>query len=107
MFGIASLTLLVYTLNLLVSMSPDFIYSVIYVILALCLIAPPVEFVSIGLTIQNLFSSFLGSEEMNFIFYHIKRTTCTYIFHSIIPLGKLYVDKQIVIYCANRGHTFG
>ena len=65
-------------------------YSLIYGFFCLCVIAPPTEFVSAGLTIQHIFSSFLGSEDMTFIEYHIKRTTVTAFMHSLLPLGKLW-----------------
>ena len=70
-------------------LSHDLIVTAIYIVMALCLIAPPSEFISVGLTIQNIFSAFLGSEEMNFSLYHIKRTTCIVLFHSSLPLGSL------------------
>ena len=65
-------------------------YSLMYGFFCLCVIAPPTEFVSAGLTIQHIFSSFLGSEDMTFIEYHIKRTTVTAFVHSLLPLGKLW-----------------
>ena len=71
----------------MVAESADFVYTVVYALLCFCFIAPPTEFVSAGLTIQNVLSSLLGSEDMNFIHYHIKRTTATLIIHSLLPLG--------------------
>jgi hypothetical protein len=68
--------------------SPEVFFSVFYALFAACLIAPPTEFISAGLTVQNLLSNFLGSEEMNFINYHIKRTAATVVFHACLPLGK-------------------
>ncbi|ESO98998.1 hypothetical protein LOTGIDRAFT_205320 [Lottia gigantea] len=67
--------------------SPELLFSLVYAFLSVCFVAPPTEFVSGGLTIQNLFSNFLGSEELNFIYYHIRRTTATLVIHSFIPLG--------------------
>jgi len=67
--------------------SVQLVYTVAYVLISICLIAPPTEFVSAGLTVQNVLSNFLGSENMNFIYYHIRRTTATLLFHSILPLG--------------------
>ena len=60
-----------------------------YLIIAACLIYPPTEFISAGLTVQNLFSNLLGSEQMYFVYYHMKRTSITLIFHSLMPLGNL------------------
>ena len=67
--------------------SVQLVYTVAYVLISICLIAPPTEFVSAGLTVQNVMSNFLGSEDMNFIYYHIRRTAATVLFHSILPLG--------------------
>lgn len=63
------------------------LYTLAYALLAVCLVTPPTEFVSAGLTVQNLLSSVLGSEQMDFIGYHIRRTTATMIVHAFIPLG--------------------
>ncbi|XP_013403390.1 E3 ubiquitin-protein ligase TM129 [Lingula anatina] len=65
--------------------------TLVYWMLAACFVAPPSEFVHGGLTVQNLLSSYLGSEEMNFIYYHIRRTTATAIIHSFIPLGYYFI----------------
>ncbi|XP_011662403.1 E3 ubiquitin-protein ligase TM129-like [Strongylocentrotus purpuratus] len=67
--------------------SADFVFTLVYMLLSACLVVPPSEFRSAGLTIQNLLSSWLGSEELHFVQYHIKRTTATIIFHTLIPLG--------------------
>ena len=64
------------------------VYTVAYSMLAICVVAPPTEFVSAGFTIQNLFSNFLGSEQMNFVGYHIRRTTVTLLVHALIPIGE-------------------
>ncbi|KAF3859685.1 hypothetical protein F7725_022084, partial [Dissostichus mawsoni] len=45
------------------------------------------EFRSAGLTVQNLFSSWLGSEDVGFIQYHVRRTSITLLVHSALPLG--------------------
>ncbi|KAI8777681.1 E3 ubiquitin-protein ligase TM129-like [Biomphalaria glabrata] len=63
------------------------LYTFIYLFFAGCFVAPPTEFVSAGVTIQNLLSHWLGSEDFHFIYYHIKRITATVIIHSILPLG--------------------
>ncbi|XP_050395873.1 E3 ubiquitin-protein ligase TM129 isoform X2 [Patella vulgata] len=62
-------------------------YSLIYIFICVCFLAPPTEFVSSGLTIQNLLSNFLGSEDLNFIYYHIRRTSVTVVIHSFLLLG--------------------
>lgn len=61
-------------------------FTFLYIFFSALLVAPPTEFISAGLTVQNVFSSFLGSEDINFIYYHIRRTSVTLICHSILPL---------------------
>ncbi|XP_041370847.1 LOW QUALITY PROTEIN: E3 ubiquitin-protein ligase TM129-like [Gigantopelta aegis] len=63
------------------------LFTLFYIFFSACLVAPPTEFISAGLTVQNIFSSFLGSEQMHFVYYHIRRTTATMIVHSLLPLG--------------------
>lgn len=65
------------------------LYSIVYLFFSGCFIAPPTEFVSAGITVQNLFSPWLGSEDFNFIYYHQRRTTLTLLVHSFIPLGSV------------------
>ncbi len=76
--------------------SEEIIFSLAYILLAFCFVQPPTEFVSAGLTVQNLLSSFLGSEDLNFAYYHIKRTTGTVILHSLLPLGNAVI---LFVYC--------
>ena len=69
-------------------MEPSIVlFTFAYAVFVVCVIVPPTEFISAGLTVQNLFASWLGSEELDFIHYHIRRSTATLLFHSIIPLG--------------------
>ena len=63
------------------------VFTIGYVLVSACLVAPPTEFITAGLTVQNVLSNFLGSEQMNFIQYHIKRTVATLFVHSLLPLG--------------------
>lgn len=53
-----------------------------------CIIYPPTEFVSAGLTIKEIFSNWLGSENEFFVQYHIKRSVITLFVHSVLPCGK-------------------
>lgn len=53
-----------------------------------CIIYPPTEFVSAGLTIKDIFSNWLGSENEFFVQYHIKRSIITLFIHSMLPFGK-------------------
>ena len=61
--------------------------SLFYFLLSFILIYPPSEIVTLGLTIQTIFSSYLGSEQMFFIEYHIKRILLQMSIQCFIPLG--------------------
>lgn len=65
---------------------------IIYWMIALCFVAPPSAFVSAGVTVQNIFGVLLGSQDMNFVHYHIRRTSVTLIVHSFIPIGNIYTS---------------
>ncbi|XP_022117905.1 E3 ubiquitin-protein ligase TM129 [Pieris rapae] len=65
----------------------DVLISLFYVLFALCIVFPPTEFVSAGFTIPQLFGSYLGSEENNFVKYHMRRIPITLLIHSFLPLG--------------------
>ena len=64
------------------------LFTFLYIFFSALLIAPPTEFISAGLTVQNIFSNLLGSEDINFVYYHIKRTALTIFVHSLFPLCK-------------------
>lgn len=68
-------------------MDPEIIFSLVYIVVAICFVLSPREFETAGLTVQRLFSSYLGSEDFDFIRYHLKRTAVTVIVHSCIPIG--------------------
>ncbi|GAB1598724.1 E3 ubiquitin-protein ligase TM129-like [Argonauta hians] len=72
------------------------LYSLLYCFFAICVIAPPAELVSAGLSIQNVFSNFLGSQDLHFIRYHQRRTAITLVIHSLLPLG-YYVEVNCLI----------
>ncbi|XP_065225918.1 E3 ubiquitin-protein ligase TM129 [Planococcus citri] len=63
------------------------LYSLIYTIITFCFVYKTDLFISVGLTVENLFDSYLGREHDNFIMYHIKKTCITKILHLSIPLG--------------------
>ncbi|XP_075972534.1 E3 ubiquitin-protein ligase TM129 [Anticarsia gemmatalis] len=65
----------------------DVLVTLFYILFSMCIIHPPTEFVAAGFTIAQLFEGFLGSENMNFVGYHMKRTTITALTHSALPLG--------------------
>uniref|UniRef100_A0A8C6SLR3 Transmembrane protein 129, E3 ubiquitin protein ligase n=1 Tax=Neogobius melanostomus TaxID=47308 RepID=A0A8C6SLR3_9GOBI len=67
--------------------TPELSFTLAYWVFCLCFVFTPNEFRSAGLTVQNLFSSWLGSEDMGFIQYHIRRSSVTALVHSGLPLG--------------------
>ncbi|KAJ0179109.1 hypothetical protein K1T71_004821 [Dendrolimus kikuchii] len=68
----------------------DVLITLFYVLFAICVVYPPTEFVSAGFTVAQLFENFLGSENVNFIGYHMKRITITALVHSALPLGYVF-----------------
>ncbi|KAK9877027.1 hypothetical protein WA026_016054 [Henosepilachna vigintioctopunctata] len=68
----------------------DLIFSALYLLLCVCMIYPPAEFVSAGLTIPVLFSKYLGKEEDAFIHYHIKRSCLTLVLYALFPVGYIF-----------------
>ena len=70
--------------------SPELSFTLAYIVFCLCFVFTPNEFRSAGLTIQNLFSSWLGSEDVAFVQFHIRRTSVTVLVHSALPLGKTW-----------------
>ncbi|XP_011497085.1 PREDICTED: E3 ubiquitin-protein ligase TM129 [Ceratosolen solmsi marchali] len=70
-------------------MSTFFFYSLAYFLFSSCVVYPPSEFVSAGLTIKNIFANLLGNENEFFIQYHIKRSIVTVLVHSVLPFGYL------------------
>lgn len=75
----------------------DVLVTLFYILFAICVVHPPAEFVSAGFTIPQLFDNFLGSENTNFVGYHMKRTTITALIHSALPVG--YV---VTLWCAGQ-----
>lgn len=65
----------------------DVLVTLFYILFSICVVYPPTEFVAAGFTIAQLFENFLGSENMNFVTYHMKRTTITALIHASLPLG--------------------
>jgi hypothetical protein len=66
----------------------DFIlYNLLYFLFAFFLIFPPNEVIQLGFSIPTLFESFLGTERIYFIHYHMTRISLTIFIHSLIPIG--------------------
>ncbi|XP_047736530.1 transmembrane protein 129 isoform X4 [Hyalella azteca] len=69
-------------------------FTILYVLLCLIVIFPPDEIAGMGLTVEKLLASFLGSEIMNFVQYHQRRTTATVLVHSLLIPGYLLWMRQ-------------
>ncbi len=70
--------------------------TLFYFLFSFILIHPPTEIVSLGFTLQTIFSTYLGSEQLYFVEYHVKRILLQLAVHSFIPLGiliKHYLNK--------------
>ncbi|XP_059061204.1 E3 ubiquitin-protein ligase TM129 [Achroia grisella] len=65
----------------------DVLLTLFYLLFSICVVYPPTEFVSAGFTIPQLFENYLGSENMNFVGYHMKRITITAFIHTMLPMG--------------------
>lgn len=63
----------------------ELIFNFFYILLCFCLVYPPEEFISLGFTIENCFSKFLGSKDVEFVRYHQKRTALNLFIHSCLP----------------------
>lgn len=68
--------------------SPEVTFTLAYLVFTVCFVFTPNEFYSAGLTVQNLLSGWLGSEDAAFVPYHLRRTSATLLCHSLLPLGE-------------------
>lgn len=73
----------------------EIIFHLLYILFIVCILYPPSEFVALGLTIDNIFSKYLGSETIQFTQYQIRRTSLTLFMHSLLPIG------YVIIYSFN------
>jgi len=84
----------------------DVYFSFIYFVVVMCFILPPKEFAAAGLTIQNIFSKYLGSEHVDFVGYHLKRKSITVLIHSTFPLiyyiGLAIVSQDMQLFAISR-----
>lgn len=78
----------------------EFVFSLVFGLFAFGIIYPPTEFDSIGLTINNVFSTYLGAIDIEFVQYHLRRTCLTLFIHTVLPT--LY----IVCYYMKFGELF-
>lgn len=68
-------------------MSTFFYYTLSYILISGCIVYPPTEFISAGLTIKDIFSDLLGRENEFFVQYHLRRSVITLFVHSMLPFG--------------------
>lgn len=53
----------------------EILYTILFCLFTFCTVYPPLGFIAAGLTIENIFGRLLGSENMFFFEYHIRRTS--------------------------------
>lgn len=63
----------------------ELLFNLFYLLLCMCIIYPPEEFQRLGLTVEQLFSRWLGEEYLNFVLYHKRRTSLNLFVHSCLP----------------------
>lgn len=86
----------------------EIVYHLVFILFSYCVIYPPTEFVSTGLTINHLFSHFLGSEDIEFVQYHLRRTCITLVAHALLPFIYviLYYVKFEYLFETNTQHVW-
>ncbi|KAI5643588.1 putative transmembrane protein precursor domain-containing protein [Phthorimaea operculella] len=77
------------------------ILTLVYILFSICVIYPPQEFSTAGFTIAQVFDNYLGSENVNFMGYHMKRITITVLIHSALPLGYIFF-----LWCGGGGGSW-
>uniref|UniRef100_A0A0X3NI97 Transmembrane protein 129 n=1 Tax=Schistocephalus solidus TaxID=70667 RepID=A0A0X3NI97_SCHSO len=65
----------------------DVVLTMSYALFAFGLIVPPDVLLASGLTLENLFHRWLGSEEISFVTYHLRRTIMVRLVAGFLPLG--------------------
>lgn len=67
--------------------SPWFPQSgILYIIFCIIFVCEPRDLQGLGLTVEGLFSSWLGSRSTSFLQYQIRRFYVTVAFHSCLPI---------------------
>lgn len=86
-------------------MSPEVLFTIVYILLCACIIYPPSECISAGFTIQSIFNKFLGSEQESFTTYHLRRSCLNLFIYSLLPLAYVislcilgYIEEVRFIY---------
>lgn len=66
--------------------SLDVLYTLLFGLFIFCIMAPTTEFISAGVTLENMFHKLLGSENLFFVQYHLRRTALVRIICSSFVL---------------------
>lgn len=74
-----------------------------YALFCFGLFAPPDVLLSSGLTLENIFRRLLGSEELSFTSYHLRRTALLYVTIGFLPLGTFIFWRLISKKLSVRG----
>ncbi|KAJ8966112.1 hypothetical protein NQ317_011017 [Molorchus minor] len=89
-------------------MSPDTIFTIVYLLLCACIIYPPNEIYLAGFTVQGMFSNYLGSEHEAFVKYHIRKSCLNLFIYSSLPLGYIilllvlgYIEEVSILFLGN------
>lgn len=62
-------------------------FTLFYFLFCFCVVFPVPVFVSCGLTVDSIFSKWIGNEMESFVKFHIRRIVATILVHSSLPLG--------------------
>ncbi|XP_069351812.1 E3 ubiquitin-protein ligase TM129-like [Eulemur rufifrons] len=68
--------------------SPEMTFTLAHLVFAMCFVFTPNEFHSTRLTVENLMSGWLGSQDAAFVSFHLRSTAATLLGHSLLALGE-------------------
>ncbi|XP_064465597.1 E3 ubiquitin-protein ligase TM129-like [Ornithodoros turicata] len=71
-------------------------FSVVYAMISACILTPPTELVTAGLTITHIFGRFIDKEDVKFVEHHIQRTLLTVVVHTFLPLGYFFGFTHLI-----------
>eukprot|EP01147_Barroeca_monosierra_P000177 gene176-3566_t len=61
-------------------------FSIIFALVSGCIIFPPDEISQLGLHVNGLWRNYLGSEGLNFVDFHLRRSIATLVTHGLLLL---------------------
>ncbi|XP_036675701.2 E3 ubiquitin-protein ligase TM129 [Drosophila suzukii] len=71
----------------------ELLFNLFYFLLCMVIIYPPEEFQRLGFTIEQLFARFLGEEYLDFVGYHLRRTSLNLFVHSCLPFSYFLIHR--------------